>query len=259
LNQKGEVCGVLFGSGPGYTSGSYGGRVRRFLATVVPGGIPGNDGSASGLAQNGSSPDSPGVIRSPDSGALARAEMGPPRNPLPGDGAVPAWNPAPSAAPANIAPQTTALHSQAEPNNAAGFEPPLVPALPRDDSHPAMLDPPAREWSPGGDVDAKAAIDPRGIAHAGPAEQPLEPAPLPAAPLHSSLPPRGLSAGNVAGTGADLAEAPPDQLLGAMWRRFGGTTFYDQTRSVLAIIGCLAVLTQVWRFVNRPETPVIDD
>ncbi len=44
LNQRGELAGVLFGSGPGYTSGSYGGRVLKFLATVVPGGAPGNDG-----------------------------------------------------------------------------------------------------------------------------------------------------------------------------------------------------------------------
>ena len=35
--QRGELAGVLFGSGPGYTSGSYGGRVLKFLATVVPG------------------------------------------------------------------------------------------------------------------------------------------------------------------------------------------------------------------------------
>jgi len=52
LNDRGELAGVLFGSGPGYTSGSYGGRVLKFLATVVPGGAPGNDGL---LADNGNS------------------------------------------------------------------------------------------------------------------------------------------------------------------------------------------------------------
>ena len=46
LNERGELAGVLFGSGPGYTSGSYGGRVLQFLATVVPGGAPGSDALA---------------------------------------------------------------------------------------------------------------------------------------------------------------------------------------------------------------------
>lgn len=43
FNERGELAGVLFGSGPGYTSGSYGGRVLQFLASVVPGGLPGGD------------------------------------------------------------------------------------------------------------------------------------------------------------------------------------------------------------------------
>jgi hypothetical protein len=253
LNQRGEVCGVLFGSGPGYTSGSYGGRVRQFLATVVPGGIPGSDGSAANVAQNGAASAAPGAIRPPEQGQIARTEMGPPRNPLPGDAGSSPWMPVPSSAS-----QTTALHAQSAPYGAvpggsmpdagASAEPPLV------------LDPPPRDWAETSDVDAKAAIDPRGIAYAGPTEEPLELAPLPSTPLQSSLSPRGLSAGSTAsGTGADLTQAPPDQLLAAMWRRFGGTTIYDQSRSVLAIIGCLAVLVQVWRIVNRPETPVVDD
>ncbi len=265
LNQRGEVCGVLFGSGPGYTSGSYGGRVRQFLATVVPGGIPGSDGSAN-LAQNGAASGTLGAIRAPEPGQVARTEMGPPRNPLPGDAAPSPWTPLPSSAP-----QTTALHAQSAPygsvpdgsvpNAGGAAEPPIAAAAPStDDSRPLVLDPPPRDWAEPTDVDAKAAIDPRGIAYAGPAEEPLELAPLPSTPLQSSLPPRGLSAGSTAaGASGDLAQAPPEQLLAAMWRRFGGTTIYDQTRSVLAIIGCLAVLVQVWRIVNRPETPVVDD
>jgi hypothetical protein len=263
LNQRGEICGVLLGSGPGYTTGSYGGRVRQFLATVVPGGIPGSDGSAANLAQNGAASTSPSVIRAPEPGQIARTEMGPPRNPLPGDTGPSPWTPLPSSAP-----QTTALHAQSAPYGSVSgggvpvaggtAEPPLVAAPAQDDSRPLVLDPPPRDWAESNDVDAKAAIDPRGIAYAGQADEPLEPAPLPTAPLLGSLPPRGLSTGNT-GAGADLAQAPPDQLLAAMWRRFGGTTIYDQSRSVLAIIGCLAVLAQVWRIVNRPETPVIDD
>jgi len=44
FNPRGELCGVLFGAGHGYTNGSYGPRVLNFLASVVPGGRPGNDG-----------------------------------------------------------------------------------------------------------------------------------------------------------------------------------------------------------------------
>lgn len=36
LNQRGELAGVLFGAGQGVTLGSYGGRVRGFLATLAP-------------------------------------------------------------------------------------------------------------------------------------------------------------------------------------------------------------------------------
>ena len=36
FNQRGELAGVLFGSGSGRTSGSYAGRVRQFLSTVWP-------------------------------------------------------------------------------------------------------------------------------------------------------------------------------------------------------------------------------
>jgi hypothetical protein len=50
-----------------------------------------------------------------------------------------------------------------------------------------------------------------------------------------------------------LNEAPAEQVLAAVWRRFGGTSVYDQTRSVLAILGVLAVATQLWRFSSRRE------
>ena len=70
INQRGEVCGVLFGSAPGYTIGSYGGRVRQFLATVIPDGQPGSDrAGATGLA---------GVARQ------ARRPATPPANAVPG-------------------------------------------------------------------------------------------------------------------------------------------------------------------------------
>lgn len=36
FNQRGELAGVLWGEGNGYTTGSYCGRVRQFLSTIVP-------------------------------------------------------------------------------------------------------------------------------------------------------------------------------------------------------------------------------
>jgi hypothetical protein len=52
---------------------------------------------------------------------------------------------------------------------------------------------------------------------------------------------------------ANVNQAPADQLLAATWQRFGGTTFYDQTKSVLAIFGALAIAVQLWKFTNRRE------
>lgn len=43
FNRRGELAGVLWGEGSGYTMGSYCGRVRRFLSTVVPHGDPPTD------------------------------------------------------------------------------------------------------------------------------------------------------------------------------------------------------------------------
>jgi hypothetical protein len=40
FNARGELAGVLFGEGHGRTSGSYCGRVRWFLSSVVPDGLP---------------------------------------------------------------------------------------------------------------------------------------------------------------------------------------------------------------------------
>jgi hypothetical protein len=65
------------------------------------------------------------------------------------------------------------------------------------------------------------------------------------------VPPRSGAAGSAI---ANVNDAPPDQLLAATWQRFGGTTLYDQTKSVLAIFGLLAVAVQVWRFSGRRET-----
>jgi hypothetical protein len=51
----------------------------------------------------------------------------------------------------------------------------------------------------------------------------------------------------------DLNQAPPNQLLAAAWKKLGGTTFFDQTKSVLAIVGVLSVALLVWRIGGHKE------
>jgi hypothetical protein len=52
----------------------------------------------------------------------------------------------------------------------------------------------------------------------------------------------------------DLAHAPPEKLLAALWRRFGGSTVFDQAKSVLAIVGFLSLVVVFLRFGSHKET-----
>ncbi len=61
LNSRGELAGVLFGEGHGRTSGSYCGRVRWFLSSVLP-GMP-NSGSMVASAPLKPVPARPAVAR----------------------------------------------------------------------------------------------------------------------------------------------------------------------------------------------------
>jgi S1-C subfamily serine protease len=231
FNQQGELAGVLFGSGPGYTSGSYGGRVLKFLATVVPGGTPGVDDSAASMAiaANGSSSG-----YSPGGTTLG---LPPP-------------------------PQATALYDRSRgPGDARQqVESDGLLAV-RGREHDRLLDPPPRSdfserFGPVGDgyadeIDSRAAVVPDRLAavslappstaaRAGPqANAGLDGGPT----LHGQLPPR-IGAGVPA---SDLHTATPAELLAAAWRQMGGTTLIDQTKSVLALIGGLSLLVFFWR------------
>src|SRR5205085_2334043 len=116
LNQRGELAGVLFGSGPGYTSGSYGGRVLKFLSAVVPGGTPGNDGQ---------SPNS-----SPGGQALASADQ----SGVPQATAVHETNqpPPPAAAPYAVAQSPSPDITPLTPVRGPAADPLLTPPPPRD-------------------------------------------------------------------------------------------------------------------------------
>jgi len=258
INQKGEVCGVLFGSAPGtvpasgYTIGSYGGRVRQFLASVTPDGQLGSDtaGSVTGLATSApikvppanSLPTTTPSPATSNPSWIARADQSSPKIDVPPP------------------PQTTALHES--PRYAAGLiemekNEPLTPA--RSGQHD-IIEAPVREWSGERDsIDPKAAVD-RLAANFPRHDQSDAGADELAAGsrMHTSLPPR-LGTGPDKSAGVDLNEAPPDQLLSAVWKRFGGTTFFDQTKAVLAMIGVLAVVMQVWRLGNRRDDNADDE
>lgn len=216
LNQRGEVCGVLFGSAPGYTCGAYGGRVREFLATVIPGGEPGSDSAPLATAQ-------PITAPAADPTAIARTEIGPPRNYIP---------PQPQ-------PQATALHQS----------PPPYVVGPIDKEEASLLTPAQLPAAPTA-IDPQVAIDDR-LAVNLPATGAVEAEPLVRpSRVHAPVPPR---AGTASSPVTDINAAPSDQLLAAAWQRFGGTTLYDQAKSVLAILGTLAVAVQLWRFTSRRE------
>jgi serine protease Do len=238
LNQRGELAGVLFGSGPGYTSGSYGGRVLKFLAAVVPGGAPGNDGMPSSSAGSGQ----------------GLAALNPGYSPI-----------APP-------PQATALHEQ-QPSPAAPFIPPysqpptaipdataLTPAL-KPTTDPLLSPPPRREvaerfapraiGSAADDVDPRVAVVPSHHDLAPSALLPANPLPGDHAPA-TALAPLAPRIG-VPPSGVDVNQAPPEQLLAGLWKHIGGPTLFDQTKAVLAGIGILSLVVVFLRFGSHKE------
>ena len=240
FNQQGELAGVLFGSGPGYTSGSYGGRVLSFLATVVPGGVPGTDGAAPNTALAANAPAIDDAI----------TPLGPP-------------------------PLATALHQPVAPADAAQadlrWRPPanrlpgdlgsLTPAAPA--SQGSMLSPPQREShserfgeanSDAPDVDPRSAVNLERLAANTPIGDPpltgVDESTTGASLLNSSLPPRG---GAQAAPATDIQSTPTDQLLAAAWQKIGGPSLIDQIKTVLAGIGVLGILVLFFRMSRRSE------
>jgi serine protease Do len=236
LNQRGELAGVLFGSGPGYTSGSYGGRVLQFLAAVVPGGAPGNDGVAPDARLPGREDG-----RRPGEGVASQS---------PRDGFPPAGN---IDVPASGVPQATALHDNRLP--ASGSD--ALTPVQRAKNDPLLSPPPRTEvagrFGAGGPAPSLDDIDPR-VAVAPSRNDFISPAfsasstPAASAPFQPSLAPRsGSSPADEAATGADT------KLLAMIWQRFGGPTLFDQAKAVFAIIGALALVVVFLRFGSSKE------
>jgi hypothetical protein len=226
LNDRGEMAGVLFGSGPGYTSGSYGGRVLKFLATVVPGGAPGNDG----LPANSL----------PGDRAVATAERGPPR---------------PDTYPVPVAPQATVLHENKPPSMADSLTPVLKPT-----SDPLLSPPPPSEvasrFGPSTASLTSADVDPRVAVNPSRMDLSMPPLPNSGAPFDISLSGDSDDRTFAGPRPAPLGGGPGssnDQLLLQVWQRFGGETLFDQTKAVLAIIGLLSLVIVFVRFGSAKE------
>lgn len=236
FNQKGELAGVLFGSGPGYTSGSYGGRVLQFLTSVVPGGIPGGDSASpvDSIAAN------PPLGPPPQATALHQPVV--PVDQPPVDFT---WRPPANRLPDDFAGLTPAT-SSAPPTGG------LLAPPPRD----ALTDRFGETDSAENPVDPKAAVNLDRLA----ANTPLSglPAPPDENPGHpnllqSSLPPRGGVPAATPMPGTDINSAPPDQLLAAAWKKIGGPNVIDQVKTVLAGIGVLGILVLFFRLGRRSE------
>lgn len=285
FNERGELAGVLFGSGPGYTSGSYGGRVLTFLASVVPGGLPGGDpvrpgGVGPGWNQLAAGPPNPvGTLATrggPESPSRDWANRGPGGSasgrdpadegvitPPPHATAYHAPPPSPpraAAAPAGDVEPTErggSVGTWNEPKGAHGE--PLTPVQPEGRAGLVTVpvpqaaiasSPPHGTLWPVAEEDPRVAVAPTGRAglpwdHADPSARQEDVAP---ASLHAQMPPRR---GTPAASG-DLARASVEELAAVVWRRLAGESLYDQAKTVLALVGLLALAIFLLR---RPAPP----
>ena len=151
FNGRGELAGVLFGEGHGRTSGSYCGRVRWFLSSVVPDGLPNTQ-------------------------SIASAPLKP------------------------LAPRPTS--GQARQDRFAGWAAPVVQSS------------------------TQTAKD---------------------------MPPQRATNGVVASTRATGPQTPQVQSIG--WEDVAGTTLGEQIKTILAVVGVLAILLHALRWMSREPTP----
>ena len=110
LNNRGELAGVLFGSGGGATSGSYAGRVRRFLRGVWP--------AESMSAPNASMIATQPTMPAPNASMIATQ----PTMPAPNASMI-------ATQPTMPAPNTATISAQPTPPRDMGPAPPLSPPV----------------------------------------------------------------------------------------------------------------------------------
>jgi hypothetical protein len=235
FNEQGELAGVLFGSGSGTTSGSYAGRVLNFLQGVAPVETP-LANTAAPLAANPLTGAPVTNMPAADAHLFAAAPLLPSSPSLP---TADASSSMPNADRGDITP--------VEPPPRAPL--PLVP-LPQKSAAPltlvngeepldddrTALRPTAGNRAPG--------LDGRELALT-PREGPIAAESLNVihAPLTSRLP-----------NSAPLESAPADELIAAAWKQIGGSTLFDQGKTLLAILGMLGLLFQFWRMNSRSDS-----
>lgn len=303
LNERGELAGVLFGSGPGYTSGSYSGRVREFLSSVMS---TADAVAGQAIASNAPVPQTnvPNNSLEPTNTSLQVAQAPPAEN----DPRLLPLTTTPVGGPAEGAPRPVeigmGLAQPATPSAATPLPVAPIPDEPLEPAKPVPLiaesseafesEPPLTPvhsdsggWRKRVSDDDDDYVDPRTavvvdrsrtadrfddeddrIASAPAKLRRLDDTPLPKNRLaeadddrssmddrrlaivpHSPLPPRqGVAP-------PEIAHAPADQLLAAVWQRVGGTTFWDQSKTVLAMIGILTLVIQFWRLNRHQDAP----
>jgi hypothetical protein len=252
FNERLELAGVLFGAANGTTSGSYSGRVAGFLQGVVPAGSPMAVPPTANLAAQ--TPAIP-VHTAP----VAAAPL--PQEPAPAAdahlfAAAPPQQPlhtAPPLAIDTVVPVTD--HARAALQNVAqqgrgDLAPRQLMPLPERNAMPLTLvtgeepidDRTALRPTPGRGLDGMEgrdlSITPR---HEGPIA-------AEALTVTHGLPSR-------VPTGAPLEATPADQLIAAAWKQIGGSTLFDQGKTLLAVLGLLGLLIQFYRLNSRPDHP----
>lgn len=252
LNERGEIAGVLFGAGKGFTAGSYGGRVLAFLGGIVPDGKPGSD-QPGGTPNPGALAQSPPPALSPTAEHVPRSDPFAALSPQVQDQLQAMAQPPATRVPPNVLGALPGESSQVPPPE-ANDRLAMVPLTTRRgasavapaDPAPSRLDVSRDSIAPLSPAEPdkaapNAAVDLTPEASITPAEGP---------PAMSSLPPRK-GAGET--KSASLQDAPADQLLAAAWKQIGGETLREQIKTVLAAFGVLGMLVVFWRFMSREE------
>jgi hypothetical protein len=229
FNERLELAGVLFGAANGTTSGSYSGRVLSFLQGVMP------------------AAEAPVAV--PQASQISTQ--------LPSASATPAADAHLFAAPQVMeGSMTTTVVPMTEQVRAAARN--LAESGPVETSPRQLMPLPERNGVPLSLVNGeeplaedRTALRPtpsRGVDPHDLSLTPRQDGPIAADALNvmHNLPSR-------VPTATPLETAPADQLIAAAWKQIGGSSLFDQGKTLLAVLGLLGLLIQFWRLNSRPD------
>jgi hypothetical protein len=224
VNARGELAGVLFGSGHGATSGSYSGKVREFLTSLAP---------EMAVEQPLAKPQ-PLIAAAPTPMPNWPGAKPPPSNSIPiAKAEIPAAKPDPYGPP--VAPEPpTVSETPATLAAAQSSKPPTLtlPGKSKDDKSPSSaLTTPDQELSRELTTPRTRELEPVVTRDAVESD---------AGYTYTPLPPRG---GRSLSTSLD--HAGPNELLTALWNSVVGSSHFEQGKSALALLGIALVLFRV--------------